>query len=148
MLGELKIEEIDELLKSQVIGRLGCQEGKKIYIIPIGFCFDGEHILGHTSDGLKMQMMRSNPNVCFQIDHIENMQNWQSVILWGTYEELEGYDAKSAMEKFTARLQQSVTNDKSQMMYGIEAHQFDSGGNKKVVFRIKISEKTGRYEKR
>ena len=34
--------------------------------------------------------MRANPNVCFEVDAMSNMANWQSVILFGTFHELKG----------------------------------------------------------
>ena len=37
---------------------------------------------------MKLNMMRENPKVCFQVEHLENMVKWQSVICWGEFEEL------------------------------------------------------------
>ncbi|MEB2777424.1 hypothetical protein SYJ56_19070 [Algoriphagus sp. D3-2-R+10] len=36
--------------------------------------------------------MRNNPRVCFQVDSIENMTNWRSVIAWGEFEEMKNED--------------------------------------------------------
>ena len=40
----------------------------------------------HSGEGLKLQMMRANPSVCFEVDRHENLANWQSVIAQGTFD--------------------------------------------------------------
>ena len=148
MIGVLNNLQIDALLRSRVVGRIGCQVGDKIYIVPITYCFDGEYIIAHSKEGLKITGMRTNPNVCFQTEQIENMINWQSVIVWGKYEELVGGDARSAMQKFINRFQSLMTTETKKYTDGIAIHQLESGGTKTVVYRIKILEKTGRFEQR
>jgi uncharacterized protein len=147
MFGELDIDEIDSLLRSQVIGRIGCHTDGKLYIVPMTYVFDGENIIGHTAEGLKTDIMRKNPNVCFEIDHVVNMVNWQSVITWGTYEELQGNDARLAMQKLINKMQPLITDETSLQTHGIETNQLETGGKKIIVYRIKITEKTGRFEK-
>ena len=85
MLGELTSHEIDQLLKSQPIGRLGCYAKGKVYITPITYLYDGTYLYGHSREGLKIQMMRQNPKVCFEVDTMENLANWKSVIIQGEY---------------------------------------------------------------
>jgi uncharacterized protein len=148
MLGELNNEQIDELLRSEVIGRLGCHADDKTYIVPITYVFDGDAIIGHSAEGMKIDKLRQNPNVCFEIDKIENMANWQSVIVWGVFEELEGYDARLAMQKLINRILPLITSETSMPTHGIEGHQLETDGSKAVVYRIKIAEKTGRFEKK
>jgi uncharacterized protein len=147
MFGELDKDEIDTLLRTQVIGRIGCQTDGKLYIVPITYVFDGESIIGHTAEGMKTEIMRQNPNVCFEVDHVENMLNWQSVIVWGVYEELQGNDARLAMQKLINKIQPLITSETSLQTHGIEVHQLETGGKKIIIYRIKISEKTGRFEK-
>lgn len=36
----------------------------------------------------KIEMMRKNPKVCFEVDDIKNIFSWKSVIAWGTFEEI------------------------------------------------------------
>jgi uncharacterized protein len=147
MLGKLDNAQIDDFLRSEVIGRIGCHYDGLTYVVPITYVFDGEFIYAHTSEGMKIDMMRQNPNVCFEVDKIENMGNWQSVIVWGVFEELQGYDARLAMQKLITRMLPLITSVTSQPTHGIEAHQLETDGHKAVVYRIRIIEKTGRFEK-
>ena len=83
MLGELNEMEIKNVLSSQVLGRLACTDGKQPYIIPLTFTYDGNCIYGQTNEGKKMEMLRKNPNVCFEVDMMTDMRNWKSVLVFG-----------------------------------------------------------------
>jgi uncharacterized protein len=68
MLGELKPEQINAVLFNEVVGRIGCHGEGRTYIVPITYVFDGDAVYGHSAEGLKIRMMRANPNVCFEVD--------------------------------------------------------------------------------
>ena len=149
MTGELNQEQIDNLLRSQVLGRLGCQADSQVYIVPLTYAYDGEYLYMHTKEGLKTQMMRENPQVCFEVDRMDNMANWQSVILWGRYEELEGKDAEEALMYLSNRLVPFLTSETYRPHYGLDRRPASRADAKMkmVVFRIKMEHATGRYEK-
>ena len=88
MIGSLTNEAAKEVLHSNILGRLGCGDGKKIYVVPVNYVFDGKHIIAHSVAGMKIHMMRKNPKVCLQADEIGNRSNWTSVVVTGTYLEL------------------------------------------------------------
>ena len=81
MLGALYKPQIDHVLHSQVVGRIGCYADGKLYVVPITYAYDGKYIYAHSKDGMKIKMMRKNPHVCFEVDVMENMANWRSVIV-------------------------------------------------------------------
>src|SRR5579884_3829250 len=97
MFGELSQEQIDQVLHAGIVGRIGCHAEGKTYVIPISYVYDGESIYAQSLAGLKLQMMRLNPEVCFEVDQIKNASNWQSVIAWGTFEELKGEEGAKAL---------------------------------------------------
>jgi len=158
MLGELDAHQIDALLHSQGMGRLGCHANGQTYVVPLTYVYDGKYLYGHTGAGLKVQMMRANPEVCFEVDHLEDMANWQSVIVWGTYEELQGDEAARAMQRLMERLGPLVTSETSQPSHSRSAETAHTGGAHKfhagmtnghpVMYRIRITRKTGRFEQR
>lgn len=136
MIGSLTDEEIESFLQRQVIGRLACNDNEKVYIVPVTYAFDGNYIYGHARLGEKIAIMRKNPEVCFEVDKIENMHNWQSVILWGIYEELKDEQAKDVLQILMNRT------------YGHEqTHWFDIGLYG-ITYRIKVLKKTGRFEQK
>jgi nitroimidazol reductase NimA-like FMN-containing flavoprotein (pyridoxamine 5'-phosphate oxidase superfamily) len=90
MLGELDDRQIDHLLRSETVGRIGCHANGQTYIVPLTYVYDGQYLYGHTGAGMKVQMMRANPKVCFEVERMQDMANWQSVIVWGTALRCEG----------------------------------------------------------
>jgi nitroimidazol reductase NimA-like FMN-containing flavoprotein (pyridoxamine 5'-phosphate oxidase superfamily) len=104
MLGELNKREIIDFLESQFIGRLGCHLDGETYIVPINYVYQNNAIYAHSGDGKKITMLRANPRVCFQVDKIDNMFNWKSAILWGTFEELKGQERQQVMQGLILRI--------------------------------------------
>ncbi len=149
MIGRLTIDQIDEVLKNNTIGHIGCNDGKKTYVVPVNYVFDGKSIIGHSVAGLKIQMMRKNPAVCFAVDEMKSFTNWKSVILWGEYEELkEERDRYAAMKLFvdrTIRMKISETAIPPEISEQ-RVHPRSPGNIKPIIYRIIITEKTGRFE--
>ena len=142
MLGTLTHNEIDEVLQNNSVGRIGCTDGSKIYVVPINYAYDGKHILAHAMPGLKIEMMRTHPDICFQVDQVHNATNWKSVILWGTYHEL--LDERSRNEAVKAFAEKMI-----HIKVSSTAHLTDSAQEtvRAVIFRIIIGERTGRFER-
>lgn len=149
MLGQLNPEQIDYVLRSQMIGRIGCYADEKVYVVPVTYVYDGQYIYGHTKRGQKIQMMRKNPKVCFQVDAILNMTNWQSIIIQGQYEELTGEDSHHALRLLANRVTPFLVSETSIASHGFDVHHPPTSATLAMVtYRIKIEEKTGRFEKR
>lgn len=149
MLGELSPDQIDRLLRSEVIGRIGCHAEGCTYVVPVTYVYDGQCIYGHTRDGLKVRLMRQNPSVCFEVDHVTNLANWKSVIARGTFEELHGPDAVTAMDQLIARLMSIMRSETSvppQAFDTSSSRRLETGATEAIVYRIVLTEKTGRFE--
>jgi uncharacterized protein len=149
MLGELNEEQIENVLRKNVIGRIGCYADEKIYVVPVTYLYVDGCLLGHTIIGLKTRMLKKNPKCCFEVDSMQDMANWQSVIAWGTFEELGGDEAKSVMQKLLTHFMPLMTSQSSQPTHGLDqVKQMEALHLKAIVYRIKIEKKTGRFEKR
>ncbi|MBK6390582.1 MAG: pyridoxamine 5'-phosphate oxidase family protein [Saprospiraceae bacterium] len=96
MLGELNELQIKNVLSSQALGRMACAEGEFPYIIPVTYAYDGDFIYGQTNEGKKLDILRKNPNVCFEVDSMFDMRKWQCAIVHGKFEELSGLEADNA----------------------------------------------------
>ena len=148
MLGELTLPQIEHVLRSQVIARIGCIADGRPYVVPITYVYDGDTIVGHSRDGMKVRHMRQNPFVCVEVDRIDDMANWESVVAWGRYEELSGEAAAAAIERLVAHLQPLVTSETSVPPHGRPTARDGEGASAVVVYRIRLEEKTGRFERR
>ena len=147
MLGQLNNSEIEELLRRQVVGRIGCHHEGFTYVVPISYTYDGAYIYCHTHEGLKVRMMRENPKICFEVDHMRNMANWQSVIAWGDFEELtDGEPRQNALEKLALRILPLVASETVRLSTDWPFPPNDLSQVSGVVFRIHLREKTGRFE--
>ncbi len=94
---ELSRREIDLFLAEELVGRIGCHAQGQTYVVPVIYAYDGEAFYAHSVEGLKLRMMRANPQVCFEVDHYYGSGNWTSVIARGAFEQLEGSAAERAL---------------------------------------------------
>lgn len=148
MLGKLNETEIRNVLASQALGRLACTEGKQPYIVPLTYSYDGEYIYGQTNEGTKINILRKNPNVCFEVDMMTDMANWQSVLVFGTFEELKDEEAVKAREILFSRVFSLMTSSTIHSHEHAVTGHVDNGNRiKHLMYRIKIKKMTGRFEK-
>jgi nitroimidazol reductase NimA-like FMN-containing flavoprotein (pyridoxamine 5'-phosphate oxidase superfamily) len=150
MLGILDEQQIDTFLRSKLIGRLGCSSQDNPYVVPIAYAYDGEFIYGHTQEGKKIDLLRKNPKVCFEVDQIDDLANWRSVVIHGEFEELNT-DQKAlehALRMITNRMTPFKSGESSLPHYGMEKSSYRLKPQTKLVtYRIKILERHGRFEK-
>lgn len=150
MLGELTNTQIENVLTSQVLGRLACTDGKQPYIVPVTYAYDGKFIYGQTNEGTKLNILRKNPHVCFEVDMMNDMANWQCVLVYGSFELLEGVNAKKAKDILYNRVFHLMTSA-TVHPYGHEPEDGEIENTNRIksfMYRIKIEKITGRFEKR
>jgi len=89
----MRIDEIEQLLARALAGRLGMCRNNQPYIVPVCFIYHRSEIFFHSARlGRKMDFMRMNPTVCFQVDEhslvasakpCKFTMNYQSVVAVG-----------------------------------------------------------------
>jgi nitroimidazol reductase NimA-like FMN-containing flavoprotein (pyridoxamine 5'-phosphate oxidase superfamily) len=149
MLGKLNDAQIETLLKELPVGRIGCHNDGVTYIVPVNYVYDGINIYAHSAKGMKIDMMRKNPEVCFQADAITNLQNWESVICWGKFEEITNIrEREEAMQKIINEVMPLMSGETAQPSHGFTNDASDVGtGVELILYKICLSKKTGRFEK-
>jgi uncharacterized protein len=145
MQGRLSPDEIERVLSAEMLGRIGCHAGGRTYVVPISYVYENGYVHGYSAEGMKLQMMRENPEVCFEVEQIESFARWRTVIAWGTFEELFGQDMVAAMQILLDRLA-SGQDDGTNVHIG--PHRAGLTVPDARLYRIKLTEKTGRYEER
>ena len=147
MFGKLNNEQIEQVIENNFVGRLACYADGRPYVVPISYAYERGFIYVRTFEGMKINMMRKNPKVCFQIDEMENMANWRSVVTWGTFEELTNeMDRNDALEKLVSRILPGISTEMVKLSPQWPFPTDDFSKIKGIVFRIRITEKTGRFE--
>ena len=131
---DLPTEEIEALLGSAIVGRIACcghgvtGDGRP-YLVPLAYGYDGAAVYAHSGPGRKLDLMRAEPRVTFEVDQAEASDRWRSVIAEGTFEEINDQRQRKAALA---------------VIYGADA--VPSLGSQTVVFRIRLTSRSGRYE--
>jgi uncharacterized protein len=147
MLGVLTPDQCKHVLKSELIGRIGCYAAGRIYVVPITYVYMDNYIYAHSQEGLKVRMMRKNPKICFEVESRDSMRNWRTVILWGKYEELKTLaEQKKAMRILNDRLLPFTLSESLKTKENMEPPYQVEKERKPVVYRISVDEITGRFE--
>ncbi|MCX8125597.1 MAG: pyridoxamine 5'-phosphate oxidase family protein [Dehalococcoidia bacterium] len=81
----MTVEEAVSLLKKHKHGRLGLALNNEPYVVPVSYGYKDGRIYFHSAlKGKKIDLMKSNSRVCFEIDEWEKDKGWASVICYGT----------------------------------------------------------------
>jgi nitroimidazol reductase NimA-like FMN-containing flavoprotein (pyridoxamine 5'-phosphate oxidase superfamily) len=93
ILEEMSKTEMEQFLTCAPVGRVGISLKEGPYIVPVGFGYEKGEIFFHTCyKGLKMDGMKENPNVCFEVDEsTSDASMFKSVIVNGTVSVIKEY---------------------------------------------------------
>jgi len=76
-------KEIEQILKEALVCRLGLIDGKTPYIVPMNFAYRDNTIYFHSSAaGRKIDILKQNPEVCFEIDIPFNVVTSEKACNW------------------------------------------------------------------
>ena len=144
---DLTKKECLQLLTENYIGLLAYIDQGNPEIIPITYFYDPERhsIITYSGEGGKIEAMRKNSSVSFQVDEITALDNWKSVLLYGEFEELSGIDAKHLLHEFSEGVKKVILKKEDASPQFIS--EFSSKVNTDsiaVVYRINISEIKGK----
>jgi nitroimidazol reductase NimA-like FMN-containing flavoprotein (pyridoxamine 5'-phosphate oxidase superfamily) len=148
MIHNLDEKQINEFLKSQLVGHLGCHADGVTYVVPISYAYEEGCIYAHTYDGMKVNIMRKNPSVCFTVDDTSDTANWKSVIGWGEFEEInDASERKKGLHILNSRILPIVSSETTHLGSAWPFSDSETETIEGIIFRICLTRKTGRYEK-
>ena len=127
----LEHEGIEDLLRTALVGRIACcaHDGGRPYLVPIPFGYDGESVYSISGPGRKLDIMRAQPSVAFEVDIAEAEDRWRSVVADGEFAEItEPAERRRAIE---------IVNP---------AAGVDSVSPEAIVYRIRLTRVSGRFE--
>ena len=132
----LKVEdmppgEMHELLQTASFGHLGCAHNGRPYVVPMHFAYDGKELYFFTTEGMKTQFMKSNPQVCLQVEEVTNTSHWRSVMVIGRAERLSN-------AKEIERAMQQITQRNPSLTPAISATQLDAIGRAVAIALYRI----------
>ena len=137
---EMRVSEIDDLLSRMNFGHLGCSRDDQPYVVPIHFAYAQPYVYIYTTEGMKSEIIASNPNVCLQVEEFPEDGGWRSVMVTGSAEKIvnpvEREKAVDLIRAFNPELLPALaikwSNDWIRK-------------NVEVVYRIKVLRSSGRF---
>ena len=143
MIGSLDQADMEQILRRQRMGRLGVVGGEEVYIFPVAYGYDGTavYVQSHAGrfGGLKVELMRAHPQVCLEVEDIVSPMHWRTVLAHGRFEELADPAARdAALAVIVAQGEESAPPSIAPYVGGPEEI---------VVYRIRLTAMTGRYER-
>ncbi len=136
---EMGHKEIHELLLQVGYGHLGCIHEGKPYVMPMQYYLEDSDIYLFTTVGMKTHDMDLNPEICLQVEALQDPLHWRSVIVNGRADRLtEQEDIDRAM--------QCIKKRNSTLSPAINRTWIDAEGRSEVIaiYRVHPSEMTGR----
>jgi nitroimidazol reductase NimA-like FMN-containing flavoprotein (pyridoxamine 5'-phosphate oxidase superfamily) len=137
---EMSKNECDAMLRRAHVARLACAWNNQPYIVPIHVDFEDGYLYGFATAGQKIEWMRRNPSVCVAVDELATRDDWTSIVVMGSYEELPPTPESSDTRRIAERLFQKHPmwwEPASVLLASDECPGL-------VVFRIRINRVTGR----
>lgn len=146
MLGTLSDAEIQSLLQSESIARIACRYADQILILPVTYKYHAGCAYCHSFAGTKIDWMRNNHQVGFEVDRITDHRNWKSVVAQGLFQELT---TPSEIDAAKALLRASWQGDKSSITALPPAESAEAPHQivgPSVFYTIRLFNITGRFE--
>ena len=137
----LRDEDVEKLLATHVVGRIGCHVDGTTYVVPVSYAYVDGCVYAHSAEGQKVRMMRTNPRVCFEVDEVLDLACWKSVVAQGTFEELTGDEADHARQVLLDGYRRAIGSPTA-----VPPHHASADAGTTVYYRIRLGERTGRSE--
>ena len=136
---DMPADEMKALLQAVGFGHLGCARDNRPYVVPMHYAYDGESVYFLTTEGMKTDYIEHNPEVCLQIEEVEDAAHWRSVMVTGRAERLTSTEE---ME----RAMQLITKQNPALTPAINLTQIDAWGraNQIAIYRLRPEIMDGR----
>jgi len=136
---EMSKKEIDELLQKVGHGHLGCALDGHPYVLPMHYYFDDPNIYIFTSVGMKTKYMDKNPEVCLQVEEVNNLNHWRSVTVTGQAEHI-------TEQQEIDRVMEFVKSQNPNLTPALNRTWIDAWGRAEemALYRINPRERSGR----
>ncbi len=141
------IKLIYSILNEAEVCRVGFSRANKPYIVPMNFGFDEGHIYLHSSvEGKKMEILKENKNLCFEVDVRSELVKSEKPCNWGMkYVSVMGNGTAELIEKPEEKIKAlDIIMDKYDDE-GLNSREYlESSLKRTAVIKLNITELTGK----
>jgi nitroimidazol reductase NimA-like FMN-containing flavoprotein (pyridoxamine 5'-phosphate oxidase superfamily) len=81
---ELSRDECDALLARNHVGRVAFAYHDRVDIEPVHYVYAQGWLHGRTAPGAKLAILQHNPWIAFEVDEIEGLFDWRSIVVHGS----------------------------------------------------------------
>ena len=135
---------LDEIIGSAQVCRLSLSDGNRSYIVPLCFGYKDRILYFHSAaEGKKIEIIKKNPNVCFEFDHNVEVIQTEIPCKWGMkYQSIIGYGKAIFIETIEEKREalNIIMNQYTEDPFSFE----DSAISKSTVFKVVIKEISGK----
>jgi nitroimidazol reductase NimA-like FMN-containing flavoprotein (pyridoxamine 5'-phosphate oxidase superfamily) len=135
---DLSAGECQQLLRRHHVGRLALTHKDRVEIVPIHYVADDGWIYGRTAAGSKLETAAHNRWVAFEIDEVEALFDWRSVVARGGLYVLRS----DGSEQERANYDLGVKAIRTLVPEALTPN--DPVPDRAILFRIHVDELTGR----
>jgi len=134
----LSREECDALLDRNLVGRIAFTFHDRVDIEPVHYVHADGWLHGRTSPGTKVATLLHHPWVAFEVDEVQGLFDWQSVIVHGAVHipDADGSPSDRSAYLATLALIRAIVPE--------ALEKDDPTPARQVLFRIHVDEVTGR----
>lgn len=104
---ELSRDECDALLARNHVGRVAFSFHDRVDLEPVHYVYADGWLYGRTAPGAKVAILRHHPWVAFEVDEVQGLFDWRSVVVHGVVDmpEADGSPAdREAYERILTRI--------------------------------------------
>ncbi len=140
----IKTADIEQILKQAQVCRLGFVDNNVPYIVPMNYGYQDQALYFHSAPaGRKIDLIRANPLVCFEVDELVKMNKAARACDWGV-------SFKSVIGTGTARILETPAEKKAGLdiimaQYSDRSFTYpDEMLEKTAVINVIVQEMTGK----
>ncbi len=122
-----------------------CEDVTKPNIVPVTYVLKNSCIYIYSYLGEKIEAMRRQPKVCFQVEELVNNNSWQSAVIHGTYRELQGEEREQAFTQLMDKFWEAY-NKRHSIFFPFRDPEKALGQDDVIVFAIDIESEVGRKQ--
>ncbi len=135
---------LEEIIKSDLVCRLALSENDQPYIVPLCFGYHDTTLYFHSAPkGKKLDMLKMNPNVCFEFDINTEIVKADKACQWGMqYGSVIGFGQAVIVENIKEK-EKAISIIMNQ--YSDDQHHFSEDALRKTtVIKVNIQSMSGK----
>lgn len=147
MITPLDVSDSLHILQNNYIGRMAYIFNNKPYIVPMTYYYNqaNHSLVCYSAEGHKISSLRKNNNVSFEVEDIESVDKWRTVVIHGTYLELSGSDVRYQLHLFALGVKKIIkVHEGREVDYISEFSSKIYKNDLPITFLIRVNEITGK----